>query len=140
MSHVTYVRDGPGTMKQHGRLMVFMDGECALCRVTSNVLDRTDRAGAAEVLDFRADTRYQDHGITEAAATARIQVIDTTTGNIYEGFDAIRAIAREVPLLWPLRPLLAFLASLRLGDPLYDFIATYRPRRPRPTGTFSTKG
>jgi predicted DCC family thiol-disulfide oxidoreductase YuxK len=118
--------------KQRGKLIVFMDGECALCRVTSSVLDTTDRAGTAEVVDFREDNRYGDHGISEDAATARIQVIDTTTGNIYEGFTAIRAIAREVPLLWPLRPLLALLALLRLGDPLYDLIAKHRPRRTQP--------
>jgi predicted DCC family thiol-disulfide oxidoreductase YuxK len=112
--------------KQRGKLMVFMDGECALCRVTSSVIDKTDRAGTAEVVDFREDNRYRDHGITEDAATTRIQVIDTTTGNIYEGFAAIRAIAREIPLLWPLRPVLAFLATAHLGNPVYDFVAEHR--------------
>ena len=85
-----------------------------------------------EIVDYREDTRYRHHGITEDAATARIQVIDTTTGTIYEGFEATRAIAREVPLLWPLRPILALLALLRLGDPVYDFAAKHRPQRPRP--------
>ena len=112
--------------KQRGKLIVFMDGECALCRVTASVLNTTDRAGTTEVSDFRQDNRYQDHGITEDAAAARIQVIDTTTGDICEGFAAIRAIAREVPMLWPLRPLLALLAFVRLGGPLYDFIAKHR--------------
>src|SRR5436190_10196291 len=120
--------------KQRGKLLVFMDGECALCRVTSSVLDATDRAGTSEVVEYRADARYRDYGITEAAATARIQVIDTTTGTIYEGFGATRAIAREVPLLWPLRPLLALLAFARLGNPIYDFIAAHRPRKPQPSG------
>ena len=115
-----------------------MDGECALCRVTSSVLEATDRAGASEVVDYRADTRYRDHGITEDAATARIQVIDTTTGTIYEGFAATRAIAREVPLLWPLRPVLALLALLRLGEPVYDFVAKHRPRAP-PSGTLARR-
>src|SRR5215216_368036 len=112
-----------------------MDGECALCRVTSSVLETTDRAGACEVVDYREDARYRDHGITEDAATARIQVIDTTTGTIYEGFDAARAIAREVPLLWPLRPVLALLAALGIGQRMYDFVAKHRPtsrrREPR---------
>jgi len=125
--------------KQRGKLLVFMDGECALCRVTSSVLDKTDRAGTAELVDFRQDDRYRDHGITEDAATARIQVIDTTTGDIYEGFNAIRAIAREVPPLWPVRPLLACLAFLRLGGPLYDLIAKHRPQCPR-SGTLAPKG
>ena len=87
--------------KQRGKLLVFMDGECALCRVTSSVLDATDRAGAAEVVSYRDDHRYRDHGISEDAATARIQVIDTTTGTVYEGFEATRAVAREVALLYP---------------------------------------
>src|SRR5688572_24850594 len=117
-----------------------MDGECALCRVTSSVLDATDRAGASEVVDYRRDARYRGHGITDDAATARIQVIDTTTGAIYEGFTAIRAIAREVPLLWPLRPVLALLAALRIGEPIYDFVAKHRPQRPRSSGTLPQKG
>jgi len=126
--------------RQRGKLLVFMDGECALCRVSSSVLNATDRTGAAEVASYREDHRYRDHGITEDAATARIQVIDTTTGSIYEGFEATRAIAREVPMLWPMRPLLALLALLRLGDPLYDVVAKHRPRRIRSSGTLTPKG
>jgi len=125
--------------KQRGKLIVFMDGECALCRVSSGVLEATDRANAAEIVDYRHDDRYRDHGITDDDASARIQVIDTTTGQVHEGFAAIRAIAREVPLLWPLRPLLALLAALHIGDPAYDLVAKHRPRstgarfvRPRP--------
>jgi predicted DCC family thiol-disulfide oxidoreductase YuxK len=117
-----------------------MDGECALCRVTSSVLDTTDRAGTAEVVDFREDQRYRDHGITEDAATARIQVIDTTTGDIYEGFNAIGAIAREVPLLWPLRPVIALLAVLHIGDRVYDLIAKHRPQKRRSCGALAPKG
>ena len=73
---------GSDIPKRNSKLLVFMDGECALCRVTSSVLDATDRTGASEVVDYREDARYRDHGITEDAATARIQVIDTTTGTI----------------------------------------------------------
>jgi predicted DCC family thiol-disulfide oxidoreductase YuxK len=116
-------------MNRRRKFIVFMDGECALCRVTSTVLESTDRAGSAEIADYRKDDRYRDHGITEDAASSRIQVIDTTTGAIYEGFAAIRAITREVPLLLPLRPLLALLAFLRIGHPLYDIIAKHRPTR-----------
>ena len=121
--------------KQRGKLIVFMDGECALCRVTSTVLEATDRAGISDVVDYRRDTRYRDHGITEDAASARIQVINTTTGNIHEGYDAIRAIAGEVPLLWPLRPVLALAALLHIGKPVYDLVAKHRPakRRHQPT-------
>ena len=126
--------------KQRGKLLVFMDGDCALCRVTSGVLDATDRAGASEVVSYREDHRYREHGITEDAATARIQVIDTTTGTIYEGFEATRAIAHEVPLLYPLRPIFALLAAFGVGDKLYDFIAKHRPQRPRSSGTFARKG
>jgi len=125
---------------QRGKLLVFMDGECALCRVTSSVLDATDRAGASEVVNYREDDRYRAHGITEDAATARVQVIDTTTGAIYEGFEATRAIAREVPLLFPLRPVFALLAALHLGGPVYDFVAKHRPRRPRSSDTLAQKG
>jgi len=117
--------------KQRGKLIVFMDGECALCRVTSTALAATDRAGASEVVDYRRDSRYREHGITEDAAAARIQVIDTTTGDIHEGYDAIRAIAGEVPLLWPLRPVLALAALLHIGKPIYDFIARHRPAKGR---------
>jgi predicted DCC family thiol-disulfide oxidoreductase YuxK len=124
---------------QRGKLIVFIDGECALCRVTSTVLEATDRADTAEVTDYRKDNRYRDHGVTKDAASARIQVIDTTTGNIYEGFTAIRAIAREVTLLWPLRPVLALLAFLHVGDSLYDFIAKHRPNKATSSATVAPK-
>lgn len=125
--------------RQRGKLIVFMDGECALCRVTSSVLEATDRPGSAEVTDYRKDNRYRDHGITDEAASARIQVIKTTTGDIYEGFAAICAIAREVPLLWPLRPVLGLLSLVGLGEPLYDLIARHRPVRSRRSSTVAPK-
>ena len=125
--------------KLRGKLLVFMDGECALCRVTSTVLAATDRAGTSEVVNYREDDRYRDHGISEAGAASSLHVIDTTTGTIYAGFDAVRRLAREVPLLWPLRPVFALLAALRIGDPIYDFVATRRQSRPTVSGTLNPK-
>ena len=126
--------------KQRGRLVVFMDGECALCRATSNVLEAADRARATDVVSYRENTSYRDHGITAAAASAQLQVLDTTTGEIYGGFEAIRRLAREVPLLWPFRPALWLAAKLGIGDPLYKLIASHRPRTNKPVSTLGSKG
>jgi predicted DCC family thiol-disulfide oxidoreductase YuxK len=115
--------------RQRGKLMVFMDGECALCRVTSRVIEATDRDGTAEVVSYREDVRYRDHAISDADAAAQLQVIDSSTGAVHAGFDAVRAIAREVPLLLPFRPLLWLLAKLGIGVPIYNFVAKHRPTR-----------
>ena len=115
--------------KQRGRLVVFMDGECAVCNITSSVLNATDRARSTEVVDYHEDTSYRDRGIEDAAAATGLHVIDTKTGEVFAGFDAIRRLTREVPLLWPLRPVFALLAALGIGDKLYAFVAKHRPRQ-----------
>ncbi len=47
-------------------------------------------------------------------------------GSVLSGFDSLRALARHIPWLWPLRPLLRLTAALGLGDRLYDFLAARR--------------
>jgi predicted DCC family thiol-disulfide oxidoreductase YuxK len=115
--------------KRPSKLLVFVDGECSVCRVTSGVLGATDRARCAEVVSYREDTRYREHGIDDTAAATRLQVVDLSTGQTHAGFAALRRLAREVPLLCPARPVLALLSALGLGDKLYDFIAKHRPTK-----------
>jgi predicted DCC family thiol-disulfide oxidoreductase YuxK len=125
-------REGDG-VRQRGKLVVFVDGECALCRVTSSLIEATDRAGIAEVVSYRDDASYRAHGVSDADAASELQVIDTTTGQVYAGFDAVRAIAREIPLLLPFRPVLWLLDTLRLGALVYGFVARHRPGRRQAT-------
>ena len=119
--------------KQHGRLLVFIDGECAVCTITSSVLNATDRARTTNVVDYHEDASYRARGIDDAAAASSLHVIDTTTGEVYAGFSALRRLAREVTLLWPLRPVFALLAAIGLGDKLYAFVAKHRPTKRRRT-------
>ena len=117
-------------MTRRRKLLVFVDGECSLCRLTSGVLRSTDRAGCAEVVSYREDARYRDHGIGDAAAASSLQVVDLDTGDRYAGFVAVRRLAYAVPLLWPALPLLALLDAVGAGERLYDFVARHRPQRP----------
>jgi predicted DCC family thiol-disulfide oxidoreductase YuxK len=48
--------------------------------------------------------------------------------HVTRGFFAVRRIAREVPLLWPLLALLYFPGSARFGPRLYAWVARNRHR------------
>ncbi len=49
-------------------------------------------------------------------------------GRVTRGFFAFRRIAREVPLMWPLLPLLYFPGSGLIGPPAYAWVARNRRR------------
>ena len=65
----------------------------------------------------------------ERAAQAEQALLVRTwpSGRWHQGFEAVRAIARRLPLLWPVVPVLALLDAVGLGPALYGFVARRRP-------------
>jgi predicted DCC family thiol-disulfide oxidoreductase YuxK len=111
---------------------VFIDGWCAQCRGAGRALERLDRRGRIAVVSFRDDARYLDAGVTLDQVQSRLYLVEPAGRRTYGGYDAVRALARLLPPLWPLRPLLAVAKWTGQGDRLYDYLAARRRIVPNP--------
>ncbi|HLJ61708.1 MAG TPA: DCC1-like thiol-disulfide oxidoreductase family protein [bacterium] len=114
------------------RALVFIDGWCAQCRAAARVLARLDRCHRLSVRSFRDDERYRDAGLTPDDLLARMYVVEVATGRAHGGYGAVQVLARLLPLLWPLRPVLAVAKWTGQGDRLYDYLAARRRIIPDP--------
>jgi predicted DCC family thiol-disulfide oxidoreductase YuxK len=85
-----------------------------------------------EIVSFRHDSGYVAYGISAEDLERRMYAVDVRRGRVLQGFEAARAVARELPLLWPLRLVFAVASLLRVGDVVYDFLAARRLIIPDP--------
>jgi len=67
-------------------------------------------------------------GVATHQARHAIHVRDAT-GQVRRGFFAFRELARALPALWPVLPLLYFPSANRAGPWLYDLVARNRGRQ-----------
>jgi predicted DCC family thiol-disulfide oxidoreductase YuxK len=98
---------------------VIYDGQCLFCLRCVRLLRALDRRGA---LRFEDAT---EGGTREPLAALRVVAPD---GTALSGFFACRRIARVLPALWPLLPLLHAPGAGLAGPPLYDLVARNRSR------------
>ncbi len=107
-------------------LRLFIDGSCPHCRATGRFIQVLDRGGRIEVMSFRHDDSYLRHGIHQTDLERRMHLVDLRGGDVRSGFEAVCALTAQIPCLWPVRPILALVAWLGLGERLYDNLAARR--------------
>ncbi|MDI3328503.1 MAG: DUF393 domain-containing protein [Alicyclobacillaceae bacterium] len=114
--------------REFPRLTVFVDGHCRFCRRTGQWIRRLDWLGLFQVLSYRDGASYVRYGLNMEAVDREIHVVKRQGGRVtvYRGFDAVMAIIRHVPLLWPLLPVVGLLRGLGLGPRLYRWLADHR--------------
>lgn len=111
------------------RLRVLYDGHCDLCIRSMTALETLDIGDRLEFLDLEDEEEAARlPGIDRLAALTRMHAVDGD-GRVWRGFDAFRRLARALPALWPLVPLLYAPGSGRVGPVLYDAVARRRNRR-----------
>jgi predicted DCC family thiol-disulfide oxidoreductase YuxK len=113
-------------------VVVFIDGFCSLCRKIGRTIQALDKKARVELVSFRHSECYRLHGIALDALERRMHVVDTRSGEVRQGFGAIRVLVRELHVLWPLRPMFAMLDRVGMGDRLYDALAVRRRIIPTP--------
>lgn len=109
-------------------LRVLFDGACPRCRASMALVTAADPDRVIEPIDLTAvDMATIDPRLSREACMRSMHAV-SRSGRIVEGFDAVTAIGRRLPLFW----IPAFLGSLpgiatvgRLG---YNRIAATRPR------------
>ena len=109
------------------RLSVLYDGSCGLCRRTVGVIRALDLRGAVEILDVLADwpaisSRWP--GLDQRACLDDMHVM--LGGRAHTGFHGYQALAWELPLGWPLLPVLYAPGIPGIGTRVYRCVARRR--------------
>ncbi len=109
------------------KTVVLYDGHCVLCRQSIRLLRWTDWLRRIEPLDAQNQPqvreRYPD--LTHEELMGAIHAI-TADERVLVGFFAMRYLARFVPLMWPMLPLLYLPGMNWLGPRLYRWVARRR--------------
>ena len=112
-------------------LEVYFDGLCSLCNRSVETLRRLDRSGHLRFIDLESvegDIPLPGHpGISLDDLRRELHVV-APDQSVYRGFFAFRRIARELPTLWPVLPLLYLPGASMLGPRLYRRVAEGRVR------------
>jgi len=111
---------------------LYIDGFCGICRSTARLIARLDWCQRLEIVSFRDPECVLPPGVTLARLETEMTLLDLRTGRAVGGFEAVRALARHLPALWPLRPLFAAVAWGGWGDRAYRYLAERRKIVPDP--------
>jgi predicted DCC family thiol-disulfide oxidoreductase YuxK len=111
---------------------LFIDGFCPTCRATARALSNLDWRGRLEIVSFRDPTTPIPAGIAPADLEREMTLVDLRRGSTVGGFGAVRALARLLPPMWPLRPVFALIAWFGWGDRAYRYLAERRRIIPDP--------
>jgi predicted DCC family thiol-disulfide oxidoreductase YuxK len=95
-------------------------------------LANLDWRGRVDIVSFRDPAVPLAPGVTLARLETEMVLSDLRRGRAVGGFQAIRALARQLPLLWPAQPLLAVIAWSGWGDRAYRYLAENRRIIPDP--------
>lgn len=126
------LRRGARRWRPHAReprFTVFYDGACELCNASVRWVRRLAWLGRIRYVDvndraaFRRLAADLDHDAAMEAMHVR-----TADGGVHVGYHGFRALVRAMPLLWPLRPLLALRPVAGVGERLYAWTASRRSR------------
>jgi len=112
------------TFKKTGSLVY--DGSCGLCRKSIKLIKVLDPSHRLNYIDMR--NRAAMKGLTKVdrqQAEQEIHLVDDR-GNIRKGFFVYRALAKTLPLMYPMLILLYFPGSRFLGPVIYKLIASNR--------------
>jgi len=109
---------------------VIYDGLCPLCIRSMTILDTLDSRHRLAYLDLQGDRSRLAAiapGVSAEQARAAMHVVSPST-EVYRGFFGFRQLARILPPLWPVLPLLYLPFAATIGPRLYDLVAGRRTR------------
>lgn len=109
-----------------GADVVIYDGRCRLCRTTSRMLTRLDgrcRLAFLPLDDPETADRFPD--LSREELLKHVYLV-SRRGRRFRGAEVIRYLARRLPLLWPLAPLLYLPGTMPLWQWLYHVVSKRR--------------
>lgn len=121
------MKDGPMTNAgRDGRIEVYTDGQCPLCRWSRERVEPFDRRGRIEWLDYHdpeSMRRAAPHTFEELAREMHVRRPD---GGWSKGYFAWLDVIRVLPSWGWLAPVLALWPLTRLGPAFYRWLASRR--------------
>ncbi len=109
---------------------VIYDGLCPLCIRSMVILDALDIRGRLGFVDLEGEPERLPaaaSGLSPEELRHRMHVV-SPDGRIFRGFYAFRMLARFLPAVWPLLPLLHLPGVESIGSRVYDHVADRRSR------------
>ncbi|KHG66607.1 thiol-disulfide oxidoreductase [Thermus sp. 2.9] len=100
-------------------MRVLIDARCPYCRALGGVLKALDLGQS-----LRVEPLQEVRDLDQEALLQELHVLEGQ--RVYRGYGALLHLARRLPLLWPLLPVLYLLGPV--GRPLYRLLAARRPR------------
>ena len=111
---------------------LYIDGFCPTCRATARALSSLDWRGRLEIVSFRDPGIPVPAGVAPSQLEREMILVDLRHRSTAGGFAAVRALARLLPPMWPLRPVFALIAWCGWGDRAYRYLAEHRRIVPDP--------
>ena len=109
------------------KTVILFDGLCALCNQSVSIIKPLDWRHAftySDVQDWEnVHARYPE---LDREATLGAMHIVRPDGKVYAGYEAVRQIIRELPLLFWAYPLLFLPGVTTLGPRVYGWISSHR--------------
>jgi predicted DCC family thiol-disulfide oxidoreductase YuxK len=110
------------------RAQVLYDGHCAFCRKSVALLQRLDWRRILTYVDVRDPEQMKTVAapVEPSRLVEEMHVVTPGRHHLHHGFAAIRWMAWQLPLLWPVAPFLYIPGVPALGQKLYLWIARHR--------------
>lgn len=122
------------------RLFILYDGNCSLCRRTISLLLALDWLQALRPINALDELEVTRRGLAHLDPVSLLvdmhtaQRLDDGQWHTAKGYDAYRQIARRIPLLWPLLPVLHLPPVAAAGRAIYRRVADSRSCQVTPPG------
>jgi len=108
-------------------MYVLYDGNCRTCRRTIACLRMLDVFHRIEFLNACRDESYVRHQLDWLDRDTVMRDMHVVVGRrVRVGYDAYRALAGRIPLLWPLLPLMYLPPVEAVGERVYRRVADSR--------------
>ncbi|RTH99433.1 hypothetical protein CSW23_08200 [Thermus scotoductus] len=110
------------------KLIVFVDSDCPYCSWTGRWIKRMDLLGLFLVTPYRTDMSFRRYNLDLEAVDREMHVVRQLGDKyrIFRGFDAVVAVIKHLPPLWPVLPIAVLLQLSGLGPKLYRWLADHR--------------
>lgn len=107
-------------------IIVFYDGWCGFCINSIGKFKRLDTFRRIEFLSFRDEAVIRQYRLDPLSVEKRMHSMRTADSRMERGIHSINRICKNIPILWAAVPFISLIASIGMGQPLYDFIASRR--------------